>query len=111
MKIAFYQKASGKNPIEDFILGLPKADQARFAEVFDGIEKHGLSCPRIRFRQLQGKLWEIKFNAVGGGYRIAYVMIESNTMVWLHAFKKKTQKTPAGDLELAEKRMKEVLGL
>ena len=33
------------------------------------------------------------------------------TMVWLHAFKKKTQKTPAGDLELAEKRMKEVLGL
>jgi phage-related protein len=38
-------------------------------------------------------------------------MIESDTMVWLHAFKKKTQKTPASDLELAEKRMREVLGL
>ncbi|MBN8542033.1 MAG: type II toxin-antitoxin system RelE/ParE family toxin [Deltaproteobacteria bacterium] len=28
----------------------------------------------------------------------------------VHAFKKKTQKTPSGDLEIAEKRMKEVLG-
>jgi hypothetical protein len=40
MKVAFYEKVSGKNPIEDFILTLPKADQARFADVFDGIEKH-----------------------------------------------------------------------
>jgi phage-related protein len=111
MKVAFYEKASGKNPIEDFIQTLPKVDQARFADVFDGIEKHGLSCPRVQFRQLRGKLWEIKFNAGSGGYRIAYVMIESDTMVWLHVFKKKTQKTPASDLDLAEKRMKEVLGL
>ena len=71
MKVAFYEKVSGKNPIEDFILTLPKTDQARFADVFDGIEKHGLSCPRVQFRQLRGKLWEIKFNAASGGYRIA----------------------------------------
>jgi phage-related protein len=38
-------------------------------------------------------------------------MIESDTMVWLHAFKKKNQKRPTIDLELAEKRMREVLGL
>ncbi len=53
----------------------------------------------------------MKFNAPSGGYRIAYVVAESNTMIWLHVFKKTTQKTPLNDLELAEKRMKEVLGL
>ena len=38
-----------------------------------------------------------------------YVVVETETMVWLHAFKNKTQKIPIEDLELAEKRMKEVL--
>ncbi len=111
MKVSFYETVSGRSPIEDFIEGLPKADQARFADVFDGIEKYGLGCPRVQFRQLRGKLWEVKFNSPSGGYRIAYVVVESETMVWLHAFKKRTQKTPTGDLEIAEKRMKEVLGL
>ncbi|HXL73865.1 MAG TPA: type II toxin-antitoxin system RelE/ParE family toxin [bacterium] len=30
-------------------------------------------------------------------------------MIWLHAFKKTTQKTPKKDLRVAVKRMKEVL--
>lgn len=111
MKVALYETSSGRSPVEDFISELPKADQARFTDVFEGIEKYGLGCPRVQFRQLRGKLWEVKSNAPSGGYRIAYVVVESDTMVWLHAFKKKTQKTPVGDLEIAEKRMKEVLGL
>lgn len=109
MKVNFYESATGRSPVEDFIKRLPKVDQARFAEVFDGIEKYGLGCPRVQFRQLSGKLWEVKFSAASGGYRIAYVILESDMMVWLHAFKKKTQKTPAGDLEIAERRMMEVL--
>ena len=91
MKVALYETSSGRSPVEDFISDLPKADQARFADVFEGIEKYGLGCPRVQFRQLRGKLWEVKFNTQSGGYR--------------------NQKTPTGDLEIAEKRMKEVLGL
>mgnify|MGYP001564243051 FL=1 len=82
VKISLYETTSGRSPIEDFIVDLPKADQARFADVFDGIEKYGLGCPRVQFRQLRGKLWEIKFNTSSGGYRIAYVVVESDTMVW-----------------------------
>ena len=111
MKIELYQSKRGSSPIEDFISDLPKGDQARFADVFEGIEKYGLDCPRVQFKPLSGKLWEIKFNAPGGGYRIAYVIVASQTMIWLHVFKKTTQKTPLNDLDLAEKRMKEVLGL
>lgn len=109
MVVAFYQTSSGRSPVEDYILGLSKAERARFTDVFEGVEKYGLGCPRVQFRQLRGKLWEIKFNTPGGGFRIAYVMVAGETMVWLHAFKKKTRKTPMEDLELAEKRMKEVL--
>lgn len=109
MVVAFYQTTSGRSPVEDYIHGLPKAERARFTDVFEGVEKYGLGCPRVHFRQLCGKLWEIKFNSSSGGFRIAYVMVAGETMVWLHAFKKQTQKTPKDDLELAEKRMREVL--
>lgn len=109
MVIHFYETASGRSPVEDFISDLPKTDQARFAEVIVGIEAHGLEYSRVQFKPMHGKLWEIKFSSQGGGYRVAYVMVSGNEMVWLHAFKKKTQKTPQKDLDLAEKRMKEVL--
>ena len=111
MNVELYKSAKGRSPIEDFISDLPKADQARFTDVFEGIEKHGLDCPRVQFKPLRGKLWEIKFNAPSGGFRIAYVLVETNTMTWLHVFKKTTQKTPINDLDIAEKRMKEVLAL
>jgi phage-related protein len=110
MKIDFYETTAGRSPVEDYIGDLPKADKARFVDVFEGIEKHGLECPRVQFKPLPGKLWEIKFSSQGGGFRIAYVIVEKDTMVWLHVFKKTTQKTPLQDLDLAEKRMKEVLG-
>lgn len=109
MKISFYTTNSGRSPVEDFIRSLPKSDQARFLDVYEGIEEFGLNCPRVQFRQLSGKLWEIKFSAPSGGFRIAYAVVDKDQMIWLHAFRKTTQKTPAADLKIAEKRMGEVL--
>jgi len=36
-------------------------------------------------------------------------MLESELMVWLHAFNKKTQKTPPKELNIAKKRLREIL--
>lgn len=111
MKVYFYHTGSGRSPIEDFIESLSKPDQARIAEVIIGMEQFGLAYSRVQFKPLRGKLWEVKFSAPGGGYRMAYVLIQADQMVILHAFKKSGQKTPLKDLELAEKRMKEVINL
>jgi phage-related protein len=110
MRIKYYLTPSGRNPVNEFARSISKEDQGRFVEVFLGIQEYGLEYDRVIFRQLEGKLWEIKFSAKGGGYRIAYVVIEKDSMVWLHAFKKKSQKTPKADLEVAKRRAKEVLG-
>jgi phage-related protein len=109
MKVTFYQTSSGRVPVREFIDSLSIQDQAKFWAVYKFIQENGLDCPNVQFRQLKGKLWEIKFSSVGVGYRIAYVLIERDLMVWLHAFKKKTQQTPKNDLDMAVKRMKEVL--
>ena len=97
--------------LKTFIESLQKPDRARFAEVIVGIEQSGLAYSRVQFKPLRGKIWEIKFSGIAGGYRVAYVLVEGNEMVWLHAFKKASQKTPFRELDLAEKRMKEVLEL
>lgn len=97
--------------MEEFITSRSKADQARFAEVMVGLEEFGLSYSRVQFKPLRGKLWEIKFKAQDGSYRILYVLVKTNEMVILHTFRKTSQKTPLHELEIAEKRMKEVLGL
>ena len=95
--------------MEKFIRSLSKTDQARFAEIYEGILQYGLDYPRVTFKAIKGKLWEIKFKTQSGGYRILYVIIDKENMVWLHAFKKTTQKTPRRDIEIAKKRMGELL--
>lgn len=109
MRVFFYEKSSGKSPIKKFIDGLPKVDQARFLEVIDEISENGLSASRVVFKPIEGKLWEIKFRSEKSGYRVFYVMLEKDLMVWLHAFNKKTQKTPKKELDVARKRLKEIL--
>jgi phage-related protein len=59
-------------------------------------------------RALGKGLWEVRSDLTQG--RIARVLfcIHDGSMVLLHGFIKKTQKTPAADIELATKRRKEV---
>jgi phage-related protein len=59
-------------------------------------------------RPLGGGLWEVRSNVSQG--RIARVLfcIGDGQMVLLHAFIKKTQKTPVAELALAVRRMKEI---
>lgn len=109
MKVNFYRTGSGRIPVKEFMDSQSLADQAKFWAVYKSIQQYGLGCPNVIFRQLQGKLWEIKFSSVGGGYRIAYVVLQGEWMIWLHAFKKTSPKTPRNELETALKRMKEVL--
>lgn len=109
IRIYFFETPSGKSPIKKFIDGLPRLDLARFLEVIEEIEAHGLNASRVIFKPLEGKLWEIKFNSPSSGYRVLYVLLEKDMMIWLHVFSKKTQKTPKRELNLARKRLKEVL--
>jgi phage-related protein len=49
-------------------------------------------------------LWEIRSDISGGRAARAIFCVTDGQMVLLHAFVKKTQKTPAPDIKLAQKR-------
>lgn len=109
MKVSFFASLSGRCYVEDYIDGLNKIDQATVIAVLKDIEQHGLSAIGCQFRQIEGKLWEIKIRTPSGGHRIFYVMISNSEIMCLHAYKKQGQKAPTKELEVARKRLKEVL--
>ena len=103
----FYQLASGREPVRDWLKALSSEDRKSVGEDIKDVEfSWPIGMPLCR---PMGKgLWEVRSDLAGG--RIARVLfcVHDRRMVLLHAFMKKTQKTPAADLELATKRMKEI---
>lgn len=105
MKVTFFRTASGRSPVLDYIQNLAKPDRARVLEALEQIERRGFDAIRVEFRQIEGKLWEVKI----GSHRVFYVMIDREEIVLLHAYKKQQQKLPLKEREIAIRRMKELL--
>ena len=51
---------------------------------------------------------EIRIRDASGAYRVVYLATFVDAIYVLHAFAKKTQRTPTRDLNLAESRLKEL---
>ena len=54
-------------------------------------------------------LYELRFTGLDGAIRIFYFFIEEYSIIFVHAFKKKTNKTSKKDLFVSYKGMKEYL--
>jgi phage-related protein len=104
---AFYALPSGREPVREWLRSLDREDKKRIGEDIKDVEfSWPIGMPLCR--ALGNGLWEVRCNLTKG--RIARVLFctRQQRMVLLHGFVKKTQKTPAGDLNLALKRMKEL---
>ena len=81
----------------------------RFLRIAELIELHGLSAMHEPYvKHLEGKLWEMRMKGKDGIARAIYVTATGERVVVVHAFTKKSQRTPKGALEVARQRAKEV---
>ena len=88
---------------------MPSDLQAAFLRLGERIEAVGRE--RIRephVKHLRGKLWEMRFGGRDGIGRAIYIAAVGRRVIVVHAFVKKTQKTPSAALDLAEQRAKEI---
>ena len=95
--------------VEAELLALPEDMQARFLRISELLETFGpqhVGLPHVR--PLGGKLWEMRLTGRDGIGRAIYTAAPARRLVVLHAFVKKTQKTPRQAMELALKRLKEM---
>jgi phage-related protein len=91
--------------VADYINGLSRADQAIVAAALLEIAESGFAARGVTFRQIAGKLWEVRI----GPQRVFYVLLRPEEMLLLHAYRKQSQKAPPRHLEIARRRMLEVL--
>lgn len=104
MNIIDYVTAGGKNLIVKYLDSLSKNEQLRAYQIRQKIFDDGLAALEfLDTRQLQGKLWEIKFFA----NRIMYIVKDGDNIYFLHACRKQKGKAEKNELETAIRRAKE----
>lgn len=108
IEVVFYETTSGRSPISDFVDEQSIETQAALIAALEEVEKNAFKAKGVQFRQIQGKLWEIKIKTRSGEFRFLYCRVKEKLLI-LHTFQKKTAKTPKKDKQIALKRMKEYL--
>jgi phage-related protein len=88
---------------------LPADIRARLAHIVElmvAVGPQRMREPHVK--PLGDKLWEMRMSGRDGIARAIYALASRQRIVILHAFVKKTQKTPSGAIRLAKKRAKEL---
>jgi len=101
----FYRSDSGREPVREWLKSLDTEDRRIIGEDIKDVEfSWPIGMPLAR--SLGRGLWEVRSSLPHG--RIARVLFcgEEGCMVLLHGFIKKTQKTPAQEIDLAIRRKK-----
>jgi phage-related protein len=95
--------------VREKLYSLPSDMRAMFERISHLIEDHGIAGMREPYvKHLQGPVWEMRLKGRDGIARAAYITVREKRVVVVHVFRKKTQKTPRRDIELALKKAREV---
>jgi phage-related protein len=105
--VVFHRTSGGSEPVLDWLRHLPAADRRTIGADLATVQ-FGWPIGMPLCRSLGRGLWEVRSTLPS--HRIARLLffVDEDRIGVVHGFIKKTQKTPAGDLELAHRRMKEM---
>jgi len=92
-------------------LALPPGLLARAIRYAEVMEKFGPDLGMPHTRALGRGLFELRVQAREGIARVFFCTTPDRRIVFLHVLVKKSQRTPGRDIDLARRRMKELLGV
>lgn len=113
-EVEFYEDKNGSQPVKEVLLELRnKARTSKDARIqyqkiltyLRVLETYGTRIGEPQIKHPDGDLWEMRPLA----HRILFFYWRDNKFVLLHHFVKKTQKTPAKEIEKAIKNLKDFL--
>jgi len=104
LAVKFYRTASGHEPVRAFLLDLTMEDRKSIGTDIKEVQfGWPLGMPLVR--KMDSGLWEVRSHITDGIARVLFT-VAGQQMVLLHAFVKKSQKTPATELKTALARLK-----
>jgi len=100
--VTFYRTVDGKCPVQEFLDSLPVKAAQKIVWVLRLLEDMD-RVPASYFKKLAGTedIWECRIQSGSKAYRIFCFFLD-NSVVLTHGFVKKSQKTPAHEIERAE---------
>ncbi len=103
LKVVFYETQMKNQPCRDFLLELDNDDRREVgADIFSVQKGFPLGLPLCR--KIMKDLWEIRSDVSDGICRVFFT-VSNNTIVLLHGYKKKSQKIPLEEFEIAKSRL------
>src|SRR5438876_10957236 len=109
-EIIFFKTELGRSPVEEFLSQLGPGARAKVVRTLELLRTTPF-VPSKFWQKMEGRenLWEVRVQYAGNIYRILACTLKNNRVVLLHAFQKKSQKTPKQELEIAGQRKESYL--
>ena len=111
-KIYFYKDRNGKEPVLDYLRELSgKSDKDsrikanKIADYIEILKRYGTQAGAPYIKHLDGEIWELRPLRD----RVLFVAWHGDSFVLLHHFMKKTQKTPAREIEKAKRALADLM--
>lgn len=108
-QIRFYKDRRGKKPVREFIFSLPKKTREKIWSWIDILSKEGPFLRRPYADKLSGKIYELRIRFASDNIRILYYFFLNDKIVMVHAFRKKDWEIDPKNIQIAERRMNEII--
>jgi phage-related protein len=104
LSVVFFKTEADSEPVRDWLKSLSTEARKTIGEDIKTVQfGWPLGMPLVR--KLYKDLWEVRSRTSGGIARVLFTVV-AETMVLLHGFIKKSQKTPVHELETAKSRLR-----
>lgn len=109
-EIIFYKNINGDCPVESFLDSLSAKQAKKVTWVLQVVETFSL-VPVQYFKKLEGTddIWEVRIDFGSNSFRLLGFIHRGNLVVLTNGFAKKSRKTPASEIHLAQQRKKDYL--
>jgi len=108
LSVRFFATDAGSEPVREWLKELSAQDRKTIGEDIKSVQfGWPLGMPLVDY--LEGDIWEVRIKLDNRIARVLFV-IDKQTMILLHGFIKKSQKTPKPELDLAKQRLKALRG-
>ena len=108
LSVRFFATDAGSEPVREWLKRLSAQDRKTIGEDIKTVQ-FGWPLGMSLVDHLEGDIWEVRIKLDNRIARILFV-IDKHTMILLHGFIKKSQKTPKPEIDLAKQRLKTLRG-
>lgn len=97
-RIYYYVNQKGKEPVKEYIDKLSQKEQVKIFSYLELLKQRRGYLDEPYSRHIKGKIRELKIEFFRNHHRIFYFVFTDKKIILLHAFLKKTTKTPKQEI-------------